>query len=267
MQDRYTVFIDESGESGIERIRSDSSRGASPYMTLGAALIRNRSRKAVENSLARIRQDFEKPTLHCSHLGHYQIIHFIRKITLQKMRLFGVISRKDTLGLYKDKISSDSDMYYNKCVQYLLERIGWFMESRQIPPENLDIVFERANVDYEKMRNLLYKCQNNPKHETTKKFKFIKVSNICVKKKDEEDLLQIADLVAHALYKCVDKTQRNHGIPEPRYLRELSPYFFGHPETQAVIGAGLYCVHAASSLKLDPDVREIFDSLLANPPS
>lgn len=159
MHDKYTVFIDESGEAGIEKVRSASSGGASPYMTLGAALIRNRSRKGVENSLEKIRQVLGKPTLHCSQIGHYQILHFARQITLQKMRLFGVISRKDTLGSYRDVIAADSDMYYNKCVQYLLERVGWFMEARGIPPENLDIVFEKANVDYEKMRNLLYACQ------------------------------------------------------------------------------------------------------------
>ncbi len=267
MQEKFTVFVDESGEAGIRNIRSENSGGASPYMTLGASLISNRSRKATENTLENIRGDINKKSLHCSQLNHYQLLHFIRVISQRKMRLFGVISRKDTLGSYKNTITDDSDKYYNKCVQYLLERVGWFMEARGIPPENLDVIFEKANVDYDKMRNLLWTCQTNPKHPATKRLENIVVSRIQVKKKNEEPLLQVADLVAHALYKAVDKQDQNFGIPEPRYISELAPHFFGHPKTQAVVGAGLYCVHSTDDLKLDEDVKAVLDSMKASRPS
>lgn len=263
MQDRFTIFIDESGEAGIGKIRSESSGGASPYMTLGASLISNRSRKTIEDTLEKLSADIGKNSLHCSHLKHYQLLHFVRQITQRKMRLFGVISRKATLGSYKTAIADDSSMYYNKCAQYLLERVGWFMEARKIPPGNLDIIFEQANVDYEKMRNLLWTCQSNPKHPNTRKLQHIDIRNIAVKKKSEEPLLQLADLVAHALYKCVDKQSKNFGIAEPRYLRELAPHFFGHPETQTVVGAGLYCVHSVRDLNLDSEVEEVFNSMVA----
>lgn len=267
MQNRFTIFIDESGEAGIAKVRSESSGGASPYMTLGASLISNRSRKAIEDTLEKIGTDIGKESLHCSQLKHYQLIHFVRQITKQKMRLFGVISRKETLGAYKVAISDNSGMYYNKCAQYLLERVGWFMESRKIPPENLDIIFEKANIDYEKMRNLLRSCQSNPQHQKTRKLQHIDIRNITEKKKSEEPLLQLADLVAHALYKCVDKQDKNFGIPEPRYLRELAPHFFGHPETRKVVGAGLYCVHRTSDLNLDSEVAEVFKSIVATHPN
>ncbi|SNS65215.1 Protein of unknown function [Sphingomonas laterariae] len=182
------------------------------------------------------------------------------------MRLFGVISKKDTLGNYKAEISDNSSKYYNKCAQYLLERVGWFMQVRKIPPENLDIIFEKANVDYDKMKNLLRKCQSSPQHSSTKWLQHIDIDKIAVKEKGEEPLLQLADLVAHALYKCVDKSTANFSITEPRYLRELAPHFFGHPETQAVVGAGLYCVHSTRDLKVDTDVSEILNSMLATQP-
>lgn len=262
MQDRFTILIDESGEAGIRKVRSESSGGASPYMTLGASLISNRSRKAIEDTLVRVSAEIKKP-LHCSQLKHYEILHFVRQVSRQKMRLFGVISRKATLGSYKSQIADDSSMYYNKCAQYLLERVGWFMESRKIAPENLDIIFEKANVDYDKMRNLLWTCQSTPKHPNTKKLQHIDICNIAVKKKTEEPLLQVADLVAHALYKCVDKQGKNFGIAEPRYLRELAPHFFGDPDTQAVVNAGLYCVHSIRDLKLDSDVEEVLKGMVA----
>lgn len=235
-------------------------------MTLGAALVMNRSRISLENLLKEISQEIGKSNLHCSNLNHYQIIHFIRRIIYKKIRCFGVISHKRTLGSYKREISEDSGMYYNKCVQYLLERVAWFMEDRGIPAENLDIVFERANHDYNRMRNFLWTCQSNPKREATKKLKNIDLMNIYIKKKSEEPLLQLADLVAHSIYKCVDRVDRNLRITEARYVRELAPIFFGNPESGQVVGAGLYCVHSLRDLRLDRDVEDTLKGLIATAP-
>ena len=264
MQDRYTLFIDESGEAGIEKIRSNSSGGASPYMTLGACLIPNHRLEFYRAVVESIRADIGKPTLHCSKLSHYQIVHFARSVIKDKIRLFGVISKKSTLGSYKSNIDGDSSKYYNKCSQYLLERVGWFLESRGIKADNVDIIFEEANIDYEKMKNLLRKCQRSPRWKNTEKLKNISVEKISTKKKNEECLLEIADLAAHSIYKCVDKYDKNFGIPEPRYLRELSNRFFGHPETKIVVGAGLYCVHSIEDIELDEDVKEIVVGLKAD---
>ncbi|UYY78664.1 DUF3800 domain-containing protein [Sphingomonas sp. R1] len=205
--------------------------------------------------------------LHCSNLDHFQKLHFIRRLSKHKKRLFGVISYKKTLGGYKDAIDDNHKLYYNKCAQYLLERVGSFMKENDIPSNNLNIVFEEGNFDYDKLRGLLYTCQRNPKHPNTALLSHIEVENISVKAKPEEPLLQMADLVAHALYKCVDKQDKNHFISEPRYLRELSPRFFGDPKTRSVAGAGLYLVHKIDDLDLDPEVKEVILAMLAEPRS
>ena len=268
MKQRFTLFIDESGDSGIGFVRSaETSKGSSPYMTMGAALIGNDHLEDARETLERIRIDTGKKDLHCSELKHYQKLFFIREISRHKKRLFGVISYKETLGAYKGTIEDNSKLYYNKCAQYLLERVGWFMEVNDIPPENLDIVFEKGNFDYDRMKVLLRKCQQNPAHPMTARLRHIKISNIAVKSKGEEPLLQMADLVAHALYKCVDKQDKNFFITEPRYLRDLSPGFFGDPKTQAVAGAGLYLVHKMSDLNLDPEVEEVINAMVAEPRS
>lgn len=268
MQQRFTLLVDESGDSGIGLVRSAlQSKGASPYMTMGGALISSDSCEAVRATLKRVAADVGKEELHCSGLNHFQKIFWIRELAAHKKRLFGVVSYKDTLGDYKDRIDGNNRAYYNKCVQYLLERVGWFMEVNDIPAENLDIVFEKGGFDYERMQVFLRMCQQKPVHPMTARLKRIRVANIAVKTKAEEPLLQMADLVAHALYKCVDKQDKNHFIPEPRYLRELGPRFFGHPETQAVAGAGLYLVHKLSDLNLDPDVEEVISSMVAEPRS
>lgn len=266
MKPRFTVFIDESGDSGIGRVRSsETAKGASPYMTMGAALIANDSFEAVRRTLENIATDMGKKALHCSDLTHYQKIFAIREIAKHKKRLFGVISFKETLGGYKDQISQDNKKYYNKCAQYLLERVGWFMEYNNIPAENLDIVFEEGNFDYERLKIFLRKCQQKPNHTKTARLNNIKVSNISVMSKRDEPLLYMSDMVAHALYKCVDLQEKNHFISEPRYLRELGPRFFGDPKTGLVSGAGLYLVHKMSDLALDKDVEEVISGLRAEP--
>ncbi|MFG6283382.1 hypothetical protein [Sphingomonas sp. S6] len=141
------------------------------------------------------------------------------------------------------------------------------MEKNDIPPENLTIIFEKGNFDYDKLRSFLRVCQRNPKHPMTSKLKNIAISNLSAKSKSEDSALQVADLVAHALYKCVDHQDKNHFISEPRYLRELGPHFFGNPESGKVSGAGLYLVHSASDLNLDKDVEEVISNMVATPPT
>ena len=265
MSAKYKLLIDESGEAGISKIRSSSSGGASPYMTLGAAILPINQCENVLSKLSTIASEVNKNSLHCSDLNHAQKVFYARCASKFKMRLFGVISKKDTLGTYKQNISNDSKMYYNKCVQYLLERVGIFMEERQIDKDELDIVFENANCDYERLKNLIRACQRNPQHSNTAKLKFINVDKFLIKSKKDEPLLEIADLVAHSLYKCVDKQPKNYYIPEPRYLQELSPRFFGNFSNNKVINYGIYCVHSTAELDLDSDVKNILDQLEAQP--
>lgn len=264
---KYTVYVDESGEAGLSTIRTASKGGASPYMTLGAAIIKNADEADIQSTIAKLLDDFGKSQLHCADLSHYQIIHFAKKIAENNLYLLGVISRKSTLGSYKNDISFDSKKYYNKCAQYLLERIGYFMESFEIKPNELEIIFEETNANYAKLKNLIRLCQNRPMHKNTRFLRNVDVNCISTAKKKEKNLLQIADLVAHALFKCVDKHPQLYNITEPRYIRELAPRFYGHPKSNKIVGNGIYCVHSTAQLKLDNDVKKTLDNLVTIPTS
>jgi len=266
-QSRFVLLVDESGEAGISRVRASGSPGASPYMTLGAALVLRSQRDQLNLKLNNLREEFGVATLHCSRLKHQQIVRFCREIAEMRIRLFGLISLKKTLGTYRSDIESDSKKYYNKCVQLLLERVGFFMQHHKFPPNDLEIVFEKANVDYVRMKSLIHLCQKNPHRPNTKRLRAIDAQNIIAKSKEQEPLLQIADLVAHALYKCVDKTSANAHVTEPRYVKELQSRFFGHPETNSVVDGGLFCVHQPWQLQLDRDVLEVINTLTADPPT
>ena len=209
-----TFLIDESGEAGISKIRSSKSGGASPYMTLGGVLLETDQLEKYRSYVETIRQHVGKKSLHCNQLRHFQKVYFAKRVAeIPPLHCFGVISRKETLGWYKNTIDDDSSAYYNKCAQFLLERVGHFMKANEILPHKLEIIFERGNFNYRKLKNLIKTCQDTPIGRTKQQINEIKLlrqidaENIRDTPKDEEPLLQLADLVAHALYRCVDKTK------------------------------------------------------------
>ncbi len=258
----YKLFVDESGQAGINKIRAGEGSGATPYMTLGAALVPSIVADETTDALAKIATKFGKPALHCKKLSHAQRVYYARTIAKQRILFFGVISLKSTLGWYKDTIKGDSKRYYNKCAQLLLEKVGRFMSMNDIEAGRLSICFEEGNFDYPALRGLISKCRNNPKNQETKFLSRIEPMSIYAAPKADEPLLQLGDLAAHALFKCVDKTYGNFEIPEPRYLCELQRRFFCDPKTGRVEGMGIKTVHSLDAVKLDADIHQLLDGMV-----
>lgn len=257
---KYFVFIDESGESGIKTVRTQSSGGASPYMTIGGFIVKHSARKTVEQHLQEISNTLGKNRLHCNKLKHNQKVYFAREIAKSPIVCFGVISLKATLGTYKEIISSDNIKYFNKCAQYFLERVSFFMDNHNIKGDDLNIIFEQGHHDYAKFRSFIKKCQENPLHPATALLKTINIANISEAKKEDEPLLDIADLIAHALFKAVDKTIINFAIPETKYLLEIHKKFYSNPRTSKVINYGIKPIHSLDDLNLDDDVFALINS-------
>lgn len=258
----YTLFVDESGQAGITKIRSGEGGGATPYMTLGAALVPTSAAAEINAALEKIAAKIGKPTLHCKDLNHTQRVYYARSIAEERILLFGVISLKSTLGWYKDTIKGDSKRYYNKCAQFLLEKVGRFMSTNDIAASRLSICFEEGNFDYPALRSLISKCRQNPQNAETKFLSRIEPMSIYAAPKADQPLLQLGDLAAHALFKCVDKTYGNFGIPEPRYLCELQRRFFSDPKTGRVEGMGNKTVHSLDAVKLDADIHQFIDGMV-----
>lgn len=136
----YTFYVDESGQTGIKRIRSESSGGASRYLTFGGVLVPDVRKEELLERVASLAKEFGRPDLHCSRLNHNQIVHFAKTLAKSQVKLFGVISLKTTLGSYADEINHSDKAFYNKNAQYLLERLAHFMEINSIQETSLSIV-------------------------------------------------------------------------------------------------------------------------------
>ncbi|MEM7059956.1 MAG: DUF3800 domain-containing protein [Pseudomonadota bacterium] len=261
MPTKYALYVDESGEAGIGKVRSSKQTGASPYMALGGVLVPQGLENTLKTQLDEIARKFGKAHLHCNKLSHAQKVFYSRQIAKQKVLLFGVISLKETLGWYKDEIGGDSSKYYNKCAQYLLEKVGRFMSTHGVESSDISIFFEEANFNYGAMRRLISKCRETPIRRETRFLRRIEPYAIAAAPKSEKPMLQLADLSAHALYQCANKSNLNYEIPEPRYLRELQSRFFSEADTRKVVGYGIKAVHRLSEVKLDRDIQTLLTDL------
>ncbi|WP_238529736.1 DUF3800 domain-containing protein [Pseudooceanicola batsensis] len=258
---RYKFFVDESGQSGIKNIRTNDSGGASPYMTLGGVLVPEAQLNEVSDVLEDLAKGFSKPDLHCSKLNHNQICALAREVSKLRILAFGVISLKSTLRGYRREIGYNDKHYYNKCAQYLLERLGLFMRRNCITEDDLSVVFEEGNFNYSALRTLISACRRNPIRPATKNLARVNPQSIMVRAKEDEPLLQLADLVAHSLYKLVDDSPRMYGLKETRYVDELRTRFFADKVTSKILGFGIYAVHNLEQIQPDLEVKQFLQNL------
>jgi len=221
---------------------------------MGAIVLQPASEIRARKNLMELQKDFKKtkPWRHATDLNHSQKIHFCKAATGLNAEFFGVVSYKPTLKEYSKSIDWEPDLFYNKCSKYILERVGSYLGSVHPELANPTIVFEERNHDYDRMIRYLSKVKENPIYVQSRALSAINPFGIVKKSKSEEELLRYADLIAHSLYCCVNKTPDNFQITEPRYLTELSSRFAAD-EKGSIIGSGIKPIHHMKDLLLDED--------------
>lgn len=259
------LLIDESGDTGIARLREGEAPGSSPYFVMGAALLQPagliRARQVVQNAA----NDFGKTKIwkHATDLPHMQKVHLSKELAKLPARYFALISHKPTLGEYASEISMDPHMFYNKCSKYLLELVGkylsYFPELAQ--PQ---VVFEKRNHDYDKLIRYIAKVKGDPIYPQSEYLKYINPFGIVSKSKNDEISLRVPDMISHAVYTCITKGRESFSHTEPRYVSELSARFAAD-RTGRVIGAGIKLIHSLESLRLPDHVKSDLIQLRAMP--
>lgn len=254
----FTVYIDESGDAGISKVRTKESPGASPYFVLGAVVCQPTAEIHAKNILADFKTTIGKSSWkHATELNHSEKVLLAREMGRLTQRYFAVVSNKKTLAEYKDAISSDPHKFYNKCVKYLLENVCQYLSGHLESGEDLNVVLEERNHDYDAMLRYLSRVKETPYYSQSKALCFLNPYSIVTRKKGEEDMLEFADFVAHAVYQCTNRSQGNYGIPEPRYFSEMSSRFAGDKEGRAV-NVGLKCLHTVEQLQLEAEIQQLF---------
>ncbi|EBA07721.1 DNA topoisomerase IV subunit B [Sagittula stellata E-37] len=167
-----------------------------------------------------------------------------------------MISNKATLKEYKDTINFDSQRFYNKCLKYLLEKVLSYLSDTDYNPNQLRVVLEERNHDYDAMLRYFEKVKKNPLYLQSQVFSGFNPFCITKLKKGQDEAMEVADFVSHAVYQLANKTIANFEIPETRYFTELSSRFAGDHSCN-VLGTGIKCIHTLEQLQLDPDVAAL----------
>lgn len=264
---KFNVYIDESGEAGIAKVRTENTNGASPYFVMGAVVCP----PAAEDIAKKVFSDFcsqigKTAWKHATELTHSEKVYLARELGKLPVRYFAIISNKATLNDYKDEIENSAHKFYNKCAQYLLEVICAYLGPRMQSPDDMNIVFEERNHDYGAMLRLLIKVKDNPIQPQSRALKYLNPFSITARPKGDTEMLEIADFVAHAVFQCANKSIHNFHIPEPRYLKEIWPRF-APDDSGKVLGVGLKPIHRLEQLKLEPEVVDMIKSCRAELPS
>jgi hypothetical protein len=146
----FTVYIDESGETGLVKVRQGSSPGASTYFVVGAAVMQPATQYHARRVLGGLQETFSKKKWrHATELDHNAKTFFAREAAQIHARYFAVISNKATLRDYGEKIEKDPQKYYNKCLKYLLEKVCEYLSCFGAKDDDLSVVLERRNHDYD----------------------------------------------------------------------------------------------------------------------
>lgn len=261
-----TIYIDESGDTGITKLRSSAEGGSSPYFVMGAVAMQPATEIQAKKLLDQLQSEFKKPKRwkHATDLNHSQRTYFCRELSKLHVRCFGLISHKPTLEEYAKEIEWDPHSFYNKCAKYLLEIVGRYLGAKSSELWNPSIVFEKRNHDYDRMIRYISKVKENPIYPPSKNLKCINPFGIVSRTKDEDDLLRIADMVSYSVYSCVNKTPDNFNIAEPRYLKELSSRFAVGNDGK-ILANGLKCIHDVRQLGLDPEITKFLYQLRGKP--
>ncbi|MFV1570892.1 DUF3800 domain-containing protein [Phaeobacter sp. JH20_02] len=253
---KYVLYVDESGDQDVKKFRTEERvRGSDPFLVFGACLVPVKFQDEIRQALTSFQCEIGVKQLHSTDLVHLKTAYFCRKVQSMRVLLFGLVSKKETLGSYTKQIADlkDTEAYYNKCAAYLLERLGHFMSQAGIGPEQVEIVFEEKKHDYKKLRNLIGTMQDTPHDDRARYLSRIAPHRIKAQAKKDEILLSLADLTAFSLYQSVSKLHSNFGYPEFRYMRELRPKFWNNPKGKKIANFGVKYIQGPFKMNLEGD--------------
>lgn len=243
MAKRFSLFIDESGDQGLERVMTrEVPFGASSYLTMGAVLVPTQFEDKFRQFLDSVQNEMGVSQLHCTDMNHAQVSYFAKKLAELRILCFGVVSKKATLGSYKKQISGEDQAqdYYNKCCHYLFELVGKYAGENDLSARDIAIIFEKKRGhDYRRMERYLKAISDKPIDNRAAKLANLAPFVIEAKTKEEESLLALADATAYSLHKAFCSENNRLKLTEQRYLRELKSKFCKSKETDQIANHGI----------------------------
>jgi hypothetical protein len=254
----YTILIDEAGDVGLKDVKPDPSYGPTQYFCACATILDEDNRAQIEDTLGSL--PFFDEILHASRLGHFEKILLARTISRLPVGMFGLVSNKLSLLEYLPDASRTPTHFYNKCLQYLLERVGYALGKLGIPASDVRIRLEARAQKYSSLLSFIDSIQRNPLDHRSIALRNVDRFSITAVKKTDDACMPISDFGAHALFTAVRRDARAFGLSEARYLYECRDRFLAGKDG-SIIGHGIKAIHSLQDLALPGETAAFFREL------
>ncbi len=232
MQNEYNVYIDESGDEGINK--------GSKFFILTAIIIERKKDLGISRCVDAIKEYLEmsiKSQLHWNLVkGYPNKLMIMSNIKEMDITIINVI-----IDTTKIRMISSSNVY-NFFSGYLYERICWFVRDRNAVA-NINIS-SRGNLSKKRLIDFLK--ENNDKKFT---IDYSKIKDIKIYPNSQKKLLQLADCCCSALGQAL----KYNDAKNRRYVSYLKEKFYTYNDKY--LGYGLKYV--PTNIEKAPEFREL----------
>lgn len=224
MTHSFNVYIDESGDDGIDKFRRKGSDGGSSlWLSVGACIVRaNRDLELVglrDKIRDECRPKSQKRDLHFKEMNHHQRRRACQIIAGQPLRFSCVFGYKDTA---EAAAFTQKNRLYFYLTRYLIERVSWFCRDyRKVVKEGngqAKITFSRrGGMNYADFQSYLRTLREA--NDTQIYWPVIDIDAVVAEDHSRRAALQIADIGVSAMTAAFEPDP--FGNVEPTYLKEL----------------------------------------------
>jgi hypothetical protein len=268
----FVAYIDESGDTGLERVRPLSVPGASEWLVLSCFLVRIENDNKLVSWVREIIGQFrshQRRDLHFSHLTPYKKTIACNTIATKTCRFFMIMSNKKNIEGYRNPHLDDKNKawIYWFLSRLLLERVTEFCEAEVPAAEQgevkLRIVFSRrGGLRYADFEQYLRKLHRQSLAGTLKlglgdlRWSVIDYEEIFVLDHTARAGLQLTDIGAGAFFQAVERNRP--ADCDPQYAKLLRP-IIGRDPYGNTLGFGIKTMPLPHEMNLLTQQREIFE--------
>lgn len=270
----HVVYIDESGDTGLESVKTpDDPKGATEWLVLGAIVVKIKHDPKMVSWVDDVQSGFtsKRADLHFNKLLSFKKPLVCAELAKKECKCFVVMSNKKNIEKYKNPRldPSNKSWIYWFLARLLLERVTEYCEN-QIPQarrgtDKLRIIFSRrGGLTYKDFNDYLTKLYWRSRlGSLVLSYKDIKWSvidwdEIRVFDHKERAGLQLADVVAGAFYQGVELNRGAIEECDPSCANLLKPVIASRPSGWT-IGYGLKTMPIPEAMNLVASQKALFE--------
>ena len=272
----YIVFIDESGDDGIAKVKPLHENGSSEWLVLSAIVVRAERGKEVIVWRDEIKSNFKN---HQTHDIHFNRLSDAKKRYLcsyladKPARFFAVISNKQNMQGHRnpraEKVPS-RNWFYCWVIRVLMERVTQWVGAHSlkeygIKKKALFVFSNRGGMSYSQLKAYFSWLRTREEADTDRfpgyqvDWDVVSTNLIRVYPHKDRAGLQLADAIAGAAFKSCDF--RDTGEINTEFIERLKPRFAWHPcdHQKNIAGFGLKLMPDYFMVKITDEQRKVFD--------